>query len=242
VIKIFYFKTGNDFVAFREDDPLAEHINAYLDNEINVGQRTDESIEVLELPDEEDWRSEWTSIEKIAAGVREEPAVCPDGWEDECKIHARYVGSMINPSGKYYAPFAASNVSCDCPACGGSGDVLNPRRYTQAMPVTDDVVDRLDTMACTLYKANANGHVLEADRKRVTSAASAVRELHNSFVYYLTCPACGGYGSVSAAQDERWQEFMEKFLNEENLWMEQGLNGDPCDYFICARVNDDSED
>ena len=54
--------------------------------------------------------------------------------EDTGSVIGRvYLGSLINPSGKFYMPFASSNADI-CPHCGGEGTLRNARFEPKRSP------------------------------------------------------------------------------------------------------------
>jgi hypothetical protein len=56
--------------------------------------------------------------ELVEWGIKETPELMSD--DPSNNYMSVYLGTLINPSGKYYLPFACSNVD-DCPRCKGKG-------------------------------------------------------------------------------------------------------------------------
>ncbi len=108
----------------------------------------------------------------------------------------------ITPSGKFYVPFACGNVAGDCPVCNGEGSIrprtgkrVRARAKRREHAFSKGVVKRgfMGTPAANAYNARVSKYRMKAFR-----------------VTNLTCTACNGHGSISAAKDERWNEALEK--------------------------------
>jgi len=161
-----------------------------------------------------------------------------DGDRQERRVFLGTVFSLT-PSGKYYLPFACSNVE-PCPRCKGSGSVgahrsLRVRKRNQA---------RLDWSRRPRQQAKHR-----ARRERNARLGLPAR---NSFFFDwktwqrhahgVTCDFCGGCGSREAYLDEQWNEEAEAELNEVGYSL-CGGEGDPCDLFaVESRDRPDDED
>lgn len=103
------------------------------------------------------------------------------------------------PSGKIYQPFACSNVAGDCKACGGSG-TLSPRTGKRARArAKRRTRDFSYGTVARGFAPNCPAYVARVARARARAERAAS----------LTCHACDGLGSVSAARDVRWTEALE---------------------------------
>jgi hypothetical protein len=153
-----------------------------------------------------------------------------EDWEDDefndCQKRAIYIGSVFSlvPSGKYYTPWANSNVD-NCPCCHGTGTIpghpsarirkRNQKRYERML--------RLG---------------LKLGREYSIRHASARKAAHNR--WQKTCSVCEGIGSKEAHDDKVWYEQAEEELSKIGCWLESG-EGDPCDLFVveCRDIPED---
>lgn len=147
-----------------------------------------------------------------------------ESWEpsddDERQERRLYLGSIFGctPSGKFYAPFACSNVA-GCASCKGTGTVprhrkvrVNQRQAARALRIRK----RFDARA-KVNRVAAQAWVKGRDAWRFACGRS--------------CTACGGSGSREAHLDERWREYAETLCESVGAFLENG-EGDPCDFFI----------
>lgn len=149
-------------------------------------------------------------------------------WErvDDYEEKRVYLGSIFNltPSGKFYTPFANSNVD-RCERCKGSGKVCGHK----SSRVAKRNQKRYKTMA-TLE----NGRAWFLYHKHHRNTAQ------NRF--QKVCPLCFGVGSREAYLDGVWQEQAEEELNSIGLGL-CGGEGDGCDLFaVTTRDIEDDED
>jgi len=169
-----------------------------------------------------------------------EPQECFDGDGQEKSV---FLGTVftLTPSGKFYMPWACSNVE-PCPTCGGCGEVDSPLAghlpgsSLQALHHKAQEVDwQIRSLAMRFYGAACEGgwpdHVHVALRE--TESAVAVLKPR------ITCPTCGGCGSEEANLDELWREQAESELETIGACLQSG-EGDPCDLFAVMSV--DSEE
>lgn len=150
---------------------------------------------------------------------REEWSEREDGEDGQTR--SVYLGSVfsLTPSGKYYLPFACSNVEA-CPNCGGRGSRRSgvPRRIARK------------------YRAGSRAHLRAIKRMRAAGAdctfppLDRIMRLRDRFPLTIACEACGGVGSREAYLDEMWNETVEEELSARGLSLESG-EGDPCDLF-----------
>jgi hypothetical protein len=157
--------------------------------------------------------------------------VCED--EPEARERRVYLGTVFNwlPSGKYYLPFACSNVE-PCPTCQGEGDLPNPAR--------DDVqhaaAQLLSHWLCAEL-IGAYGLFFEG-RWEPTLAMhlSWVRATATAALPEVQCDTCSGCGSQEAYHDDLWRERAESEAEAIGYDLVNG-EGDPCDLFIVERFD-----
>jgi hypothetical protein len=116
------------------------------------------------------------------------------------EVRRVWLGSSIalNPSGKFYLPFACSNVAGDCSVCGGSG-WREPRTGR-----------RIRKRAARRQRDFSRGTVKRGcmgvpAAQRYAQRVQGFRDVA-FLVANTTCNACNGMGSISAARDEAWTE------------------------------------
>jgi hypothetical protein len=138
---------------------------------------------------------------------------------DEGKHRSLYLGTVMSifPSGKFYTPWANSNVD-PCPRCKGSGNgkmVPCSRCHDgwRDIPLIEDAKD-FPEIQCWVCGGKGTQH--------------------------MPCSHCGGMGSREAYEDERFREMMDTVANEHGVWVESG-EGDFCDLFLCCAVEEGSD-
>lgn len=165
-------------------------------------------------------------------------------WYGSC-----YLGSLINPSGKYYLPFACSNVD-SCKQCGGTG--LLKSTYDC------EVCQGLGYRFLWQY-AQLRNETLYESRQFLEKTYPDIKFHYDEFLdvwsfdcLYChgtgkrnkTCNHCGGLGSHEAYQDQEWQAALDRVAEEFGGFIESG-EGDPCDIFFVMSVDppeDESEE
>lgn len=179
-----------------------------------------------------------TTLGRIRAQLDREDWHTVPGESDR-QVRMEFIGTIMNltPSGKYYVPFAASNVAGDCTVCGGKGDVPNPAantlKHTRAVYRHQQLVKN-----ARKEQDKYSGSAPVGIWKRARLAAHDATK----FAPTITCETCNGEGSESAAKDARWHEELEESLGFFGLYLEHG-EGDPCDLFVaeCRDVPDAEE-
>ena len=167
--------------------------------------------------------------EKIKSHCESETHVNENGdREGSCLIG----GLLSVPSGKYYQPFACSNVD-PCPHCEGIGKVVNlngneaeyDRLKVLSTSVTQFLIAKYGTFGTWPPGSLAfrDSIYVEAERNKPTHE----------------CPFCGGIGSEEAAWDELWLEALAEVAEENGGWIDY-----EDDQFFCMIVEgeDDPED
>lgn len=156
------------------------------------------------------------------------------------EIRRVYLGSVfsLTPSGKFYAPFACSNVDA-CESCKGKGYVA-PRRLKRRT-IKKWRARHVATMRRfdRLYDKAACAHVAPTLRReyRPGTARAAFRYIDRqpkqfrsrSFMVERTCTACAGLGSREAHLDELWNEVAEKAIESIGAF----LSWEDGDAFAC---------
>lgn len=144
-----------------------------------------------------------------------------EDWEDdECnnqQVRRIFLGTVFNllPSGKYYQPFACSNVD-PCPYCQGRC-VVPGHSSARIRKRNQKRYENMLRLGVKLGREYAIRH------------AKARNAAHNR--WQTTCPVCHGVGSKEAYQDECWYEQAEEELSSIGCSLESG-EGDPCDIFV----------
>jgi hypothetical protein len=143
---------------------------------------------------------DWNKIEReLEAGDWE-----ADAEDDSIEVSRVWLGTIfgLTPSGKFYVPFACSNVAGDCKACDGRG-TREPRTGK-----------RIRARAKARQSRFSRGTVKRGFAQSPAGSAYSARMRafrHAAFrVTDTTCCTCDGTGSVSAARDARWSEALEQ--------------------------------
>jgi hypothetical protein len=119
-----------------------------------------------------------------------------------------FLGSIfsLTPSGKFYLPFACSNVAGDCPVCGGHGS----REPRTGRRIRRRAIRRgRDFSKGTVKRGCMGTPTARAYVARVQHFRHAAHRVSNTM-----CIACRGLGSISAARDEAWNEKLERDAKE----------------------------
>jgi hypothetical protein len=148
----------------------------------------------------------WRPGEQIFDTAAVRAALDKEPWEDDDhdesqQQRAIYIGTIyaLTPSGKFYAPFACSNVE-PCPHCHGDGSVNRARRRVQKRA------------ASRLARQRAKAERLR--RQGVCDLRGRFPNFKKSsrLAYGETCRFCKSMGSIEALRDEQWREQAEKEL------------------------------
>ena len=148
-----------------------------------------------------------------------------------------FIGTVFNliPSGKYYTPWAASNVEL-CPKCGGEKQIKRRRanevRHTEL--VNQQRLLRLEAIA--LYGAFSEGRWTPEVIEQIESLDKEIQ----STAPTRTCPMCGGVGSREAYLDSLFEEALNEVAEDNGMWITSG-EGDLCDMFAGINVEEDEE-
>lgn len=147
-------------------------------------------------------------------------------------IKTTFIGTVfaIMPSGKYYLPFACSNVDI-CPYCDGNGSTPNTNliikefsRYYGVYLYYHDMIEKGEISYSDLSRD---------ERIEYSDAYDYINILNPSMV---ECPLCCGVGSREAYEDQVFQESLEKEAEKHHAWISSG-EGDPCDILISRFID-----
>ena len=171
-----------------------------------------------------DWRS-----------MRDNPEYT--GEDEEGNMRGRnYVGSLINPSGRYYLPFACGNVD-SCSQCKGAGKGTSRhicdkckgegvRTVYEIITLTGE-----DPQVCK-SRLLASGVVFAGSASLVCASCNGEGTVARK------CKRCGGLGSYEAYQDQVFWEALDAIAESFGGWIESG-EGDPCDTFFFVPVEEE---
>lgn len=155
--------------------------------------------------------------------------------EGEERRKSLFIGTVFSvmPSGKYYLPFACSNVE-PCPACKGEGQrFVNRRGQARKLRKVKRQKRRLVEHLFKFHGFAFEGRWPE----RAAARLAALRRRADYLFPVRTCGHCGGVGSREAAMDEAFQEAMDDEAHKHGACIESG-EGDPCDMFLSKSVED----
>ena len=147
-----------------------------------------------------------------------------------------FLGSVfsITPSGKFYAPFACSNVA-GCKRCRGTGSV---RRRAGNADALAEAQSRLDAVDLRGIIAAHGGYAQWPESVR--AEVDAARAIVESAKTTRQCEWCGGSGSHEAAQDEDWWDALAVVAGQHRLFVGGPDGGAGDDVFVGdATVLDD---
>jgi hypothetical protein len=166
-----------------------------------------------------DWEVVATKMAEADLEVRE------DGEGAERRV---YLGTVFNwlPSGKYYLPFACSNVE-PCPTCQGEGDLPNPEQDDVAHAAAQAFSHWLCPELIGAYGLFFEGRW----NPDLAMQLSFVRALAARTQREVRCDTCDGCGSQEAYHDDLWRERAESEAGALGYDLVNG-ESDPCDLFI----------
>lgn len=152
--------------------------------------------------------------EEVRREIRREP------WRHNRR--GVYLGSVawLTPSGKYYTPFACSNLD-PCPVCHGEGSVRVTVKRRLVRKWTNE-----NTRRRRLWVQRYPGGVYTWPREVQTASEALNRKLART---RGECPRCAGCRSAEAHDDELWQEKAEAALVRVGLSLETD-EGDPTQF------------
>ena len=179
--------------------------------------------------------------DKIVSSAINNPQDDTNCCEDENnKIGYAFLGSLINPSGKFYLPWASSNLD-SCHSCNGTG--INAHK-------TDDCNVCNGTGKRYLKDVETYTAVHEWIKNENIIIYTDFRRLDKDFTYPLyfncnvcngtgkistTCRQCGGLGSNEAYKDQEFYAALDDIARKYGGYITSG-SGDPCDLFFCISI------
>lgn len=116
-----------------------------------------------------------------------------------------YLGRVFTllPSGKFYQPYANSNVADDCPQCKGTGRLWN--RHHAPLLLAGFKAARAELTQRNLAANRLFFQWSEEDRQR----AQALDVEIDRYGEHRMCLVCRGSGSASVARDEDFMEALQ---------------------------------
>jgi hypothetical protein len=185
---------------------------------------------------ENDW--DWVNMAGEAAIADETNENVYRDEEDQLVI-SFYLGSFINPSGKYYMPWACSNVD-PCPACQGSTSLSHKhtRRITKRhLRVAKQMEREEGELLKFAFRFGTYWEWPMGIRNRMDHLRQMILKRKPTY----TCPVCHGVGSREAYEDECFWEALEEVANKYGGFIESG-EGDPTDSFFRVVLDEPDED
>jgi hypothetical protein len=209
-----------------------------LINEIN----DNDAKEMEEYRIEEEYKQMDTDevIIKEAKEIIDNAMKCIENEEpykdlDGNTLKSVFIGTCFNimPSGKYYMPFACSNVE-KCSNCGGKGEIINPNadmalyeEYKKKEQFWIEELKKNDKMYC---------HLTDSEKKFIDN----IRKCINYYAETIECSICHGIGSEEAYKDQVMQEALEDYAIKYGAFVHSG-EGDPCDMFVSIVVDEEED-
>lgn len=127
------------------------------------------------------------------------------------------------PSGKYYMPWACSNLA-SCAACKGTGHMRGKPHKRRVWAKWVNSRRRLCDWA---DKHGVRGQAFLRTKRGKRNAYLKTR----NYGYRPSCEHCGGCGSREAFLDECYRDALEMEAEDHGLFISSG-DGDPCDIFV----------
>lgn len=137
-----------------------------------------------------------------------------------------YFGNVLDiyPSGKYYLPFACSNV-VPCPKCHGEGTIPNPR-YDE---MTYEALSHLERNR--LRRMTRGGKHYNIMPKQWQREMDLIRQVIRMVEPKIECPCCYGVGSREAYEDQVFTRYFEEYLAERDIYI-TASDGNGCDMIV----------
>ena len=165
-----------------------------------------------------------------------------DDDESGQEVGRCWLGSCLSlaPSGKYYLPWACSNLD-PCPRCKGTGSAkkADPCEWckgTGRRAVGEFAAARgVNIEEATKYLEDVSSKIDEATMTFACFACNGEGSVHKD------CSWCGGGGSREAHLDQQWYEALDDVAGEHGMYIESG-EGDATDLFAVVVVEDVDEE
>lgn len=166
-------------------------------------------------------------------------------WDSDTKEKWVYLGTVFGlmPSGKFYTPWANSNVE-ECGTCDGCGVVDSPLSEVLPGPslallhgLAKSLDWKLRELAMRFYGSAYKGEWPKPISQVLEHTGAIAMMLQDK----VECETCGGLGSEEAHLDELWREQAEEELAKIGASLMSG-EGDPCDLFAVLPVDAEPKD
>ena len=169
--------------------------------------------------------------------------------DDRRMVQSVFLGTVfsIMPSGKYYMPWACSNLEL-CPECEGEGwkgmvtcDTCNGKAYRTFQEEATSRIGWQERSGYTFEGEPVTETSLVLNRPpdcpilNMPEGQSFPCHCYGGEIR-KTCSHCEGTGSREAYLDECFQAAMESEAAKNGSWVESG-EGDPCDLFLFRIVD-----
>ncbi len=153
-----------------------------------------------------------------------EANVCEN--DDGDPVGMSYLGSVMSlvPSGKYYTPFASSNVDA-CEKCSGEGSIPNPNSDPARHEILTSRVQ--DLIGPLLKEHGAHPNWPAEEKEKVEKARAGQEECKPT----LDCETCGCLGSEEAFKDQEWYEALGEVAESHDCYYTEG-DGCATDLYI----------
>lgn len=150
-------------------------------------------------------------------------------YEEACHDGHTLLGSVftLTPSGKFYAPFACSNVM-GCARCKGTGSAKNRKGDALAHEVAKAADWAYRSAVMAEHGAWSSGQGPEATVARLRELEKVALAVQPE----RTCSWCGGCGSHEAAKDQDWFAALERVTSQKGLFVGGPDGADGCDVWI----------
>jgi len=132
----------------------------------------------------------------------------------------------LTPSGKFYAPFAFSNVA-GCRRCKGTGTVRRSAGNADRLAVAQARLDAVDIRS--LVDTHGGYSTWPSEIRAEVDALRAAVEREQ---VTQTCTWCDGTGSHEAAKDADWFTALERVAEEHGLFVGGPDGADGCDVWV----------
>lgn len=133
----------------------------------------------------------------------------------------------LTPSGKFYAPFACSNVM-GCKRCKGTGSVRNRKGNAEAHDALRKEEWNLRQQMVSTYGMWAQGRWPEVEVSRLRE----MEQCREALAPTRACTWCDGMGSHEAAKDADWHAALERVAKQFGLFVGGPDGADGCDVFV----------
>jgi hypothetical protein len=146
--------------------------------------------------------------------------------ENDQIVRETYFGNVLSiyPSGKYYTPFARSNVE-PCPKCHGEGTIKNIGYDAATYEATAALEQKY------LRDMRRRGKHYKIMPKQWQREIDQIRQVIRLTEPHIECPCCYGMGSREAYEDQVFDTHFTECLAERNIYV-AGSEGDGCDMIV----------